>query len=102
MTTKTAAEPEPTPGDDARGPTFDLASGALRFWVDVDGKAVGASMSKQALHYRLLGDASGSDAVAVYHAHRAELEAAVRRRLAAGSLEPILLREADLPAPPPR
>jgi Protein of unknown function (DUF1488) len=98
-TPSTPREPPPAPYE-ASPPTFDLASGALRFWVDVGGVAVGASMSKQALHYRLRGDANGNDAVAVYHAHRAELEAAVRRRLAAGSLEPILLRESDLPELP--
>ena len=85
---------------EAAEPTFDLASGALRFWVDVGGVAIGASVSKQALHYRLRGDTSGNDAVAVYHAHRPALEAAVRRRWAAGSLEPILLRESDLPELP--
>lgn len=87
------------PDVDPRQPFFHLESGALRFWVDVGGGTlVGASISTRALHYRLHGDLSGSDAVAVYLAHREEIDAAVRRRFAAGSLEPVMLREADLPA----
>jgi len=90
------------PDDDARPPPFfHLESGALRFWVDVGGGArVGASISTRALHYRFKGDLSGNDALAVYQAHRAEIDAAVRRRVEAGSLEPVMLREADLPAQP--
>ena len=74
-------------------------SGVLRFWVDCgEGKFVGASISKAALHYRFQADLSGADAVATYIAHQKEIDAAVRRRLAAGSLEPIMLREADVAA----
>ncbi|MES2959047.1 MAG: DUF1488 family protein [Pseudomonadota bacterium] len=84
--------------DDARPPAFHVESGALRFWVDVGGDArMGASISRQTLHYRFKGDLNGSDAAAVYEAHRAEIDAAVRRRVAAGSIEPVMLREADLP-----
>jgi hypothetical protein len=85
------------PDDDAQPPFFHLESGALRFWVDVGGSArVGASISKQTLHYRFKGDPSGSDAVAVYQDHRAQIDAAVRRRIESGSIEPVMLREADL------
>jgi hypothetical protein len=84
--------------DAARPPAFHVESGALRFWVDVGGGAVvGASISRQTLHYRFKGDLSGSDALAVYEGHRAEIDAAVRRRVASGSIEPVMLREADLP-----
>jgi hypothetical protein len=82
---------------DAPPPSLHLESGTVRFWVDMGGgKHVGASISKQALHYRFNAQASGDDAVDVYRAHGAEIDAAVRRRLAAGSREPILLREGDL------
>jgi hypothetical protein len=84
----------------ARPPYFHLESGALRFWVDlVGGTHMGASISTRVLHYRFKGDLSGSDAVAVYQEHRADIDAAVRRRIASGSIEPVMLREADLPAP---
>lgn len=89
------------PDNDERPPYFHLESGALRFWVDMGGGArMGASISTRALHYRFKGDLSGSDAVLVYQRHRAEIDAAVRRRIESGSIEPVMLREADLPAPP--
>jgi len=36
--------------------------------------------------------------VAIYAAHRVEIDAAVRRRIARGSIEPVMLREADVAA----
>jgi hypothetical protein len=84
---------------DMPSPFLHLESSALRFWVDVDsGARVGASISTRALHYRFKGELGGSDAVAVYQAHRTEIDAAVRRRVESGSIEPVMLREADLPA----
>ena len=78
-------------------PFFHDPSGALRFWVVMDdGNFVGASISKATLHFRFKADMGGADAVAVYMAHREEIDAAVRRRLSAGSLEPVMLREADV------
>jgi hypothetical protein len=41
---------------------------------------------------------SGVDALTTYQHHRAEIEAAVLRRIATGSLEPVLLRESDFGA----
>jgi len=82
---------------DVPPPSLHLESGTVRFWVDVGGgRYVGASISKQALHYRFNAQASGDDAVDVYRAHGAEIDAAVRRRIDAGSREPVLLREGDL------
>jgi hypothetical protein len=87
------------PDDATRPPYFHLESGALRFWVDMGGGArVGASIAARVLHYRFGGDLGGSDAEAVYQRHREQIDAAVRRRVEAGSLEPVMLREADLPA----
>lgn len=89
-----------SPDGNVRPPYFHLESGALRFWVDLGGGArMGASISTRVLHYRFKGDLDGSDAVAVYQEHRAAIDAAVRRRIASGSIEPVMLREADLPAP---
>ncbi len=82
-------------------PYFHQESGALRFWVDVDdGRFIGASISAQALHYRFQGNLSGADAVPTYEAHRAAIDAAVRRRVAGGSIEPVMLRESDVGAAP--
>ena len=86
--------------DDTQPPYFHPDSGALRFWVDVGGGTLmGASISAQTLHYRFKGELNGSDAVAVYQLNRAEIDAAVRRRVAKGSIEPVMLREPDLPQP---
>lgn len=76
---------------------FHADSGAVRFWVhDAAGQAVGAIIRQQILHHRFQADITGSDALAVYARHRTEIDAAVARRIAAGSIEPVLLREADL------
>ena len=78
---------------------FHDESGAVRFWVRVDGGSViGAVIGKSTLHYSLRADISGSDALATYIAHHELIDAAVRRRVAGGSIEPVMLREHDLPA----
>lgn len=82
-------------------PEFHAESDALRFWVPTAGQAsVGASVSRSVLHYRFNGLADGSDAVNVYAANRPLIDAAVLRRVAAGSREPVMLREHDLSVPP--
>jgi len=75
---------------------FHPDSASVRFWVDVDGLSVGASVSKQTLHYRFQPTRTDDEPLATYQANLAEIEAAVRARVAAGSLEPIMLREHDL------
>lgn len=81
-------------------PFFHDASGTVRFWVLADdGSLVGATIGKETLHYRFRAERDGADAVATYVAHRAEIDDAVRRRIARGSIEPVMLRDADVPAP---
>jgi hypothetical protein len=83
-------------------PIFHEASGAVRFWVQAEnGQFVGASIAKETLHFRFRADVSGVDALVTYAAHRGEIDAAVRRRIAAGSIEPVMLREADVAARQP-
>jgi Protein of unknown function (DUF1488) len=77
-------------------PYFHADSDALRFWVLCDGVSVGATITRQTLHFRFKGDMSGSDVLATYAAHRDEIDAAVRRRVAKGSREPVMLREFDV------
>jgi len=89
-----------TPADEAALPSPYLHedSGAVRFWVLAgDGTFVGATISTRTLHYRFRADISGADALAVYAANREEIDAAARRRIAGGSIEPVMLREADFP-----
>ena len=80
-------------------PFFDLSSGEVRFYVEIDGESVGASITKQTLHYRYCRAAQGDDPLATYTAHAGEIEAAVRRRVSKGSLKPVMLREVDLSPP---
>ena len=99
------AEPatQVTASDVPRGLTaayFHADSDALRFWVPIPGQdPMGASISRQVLQYRFQGRPDGSDALAVYAAQRAIIDAAVTRRAAQGAREPVMLREGDLPQP---
>lgn len=77
-------------------PFFHEASAAVRFWVLVDGKPFGASVSREALHHRYRPTTRDEDPLETYQANAADIEAAVRRRVAQGSREPVLLREYDL------
>jgi hypothetical protein len=77
-------------------PFFHEASNAVRFWVGTQaGTVVGASITKQTLHFRFRADTDSAHAVAAYLSNRAAIDSAVHRRLAQGSLDPVLLREAD-------
>ena len=77
-------------------PFFHESSGTVRFWVSVDGQPLAASVSREALHHRYRPTAQGDDPLETYLANAADIEAAVRRRLAQGSREPVILREYDL------
>jgi hypothetical protein len=83
-------------------PFFHADSGTVRFWVaSGEGAWVGASIAKETLHYRFRGELSGANAVATYTAHRTEIDDAVKRRIAQGSIEPVMLRESDVATPKP-
>jgi hypothetical protein len=77
-------------------PFFHEASGTIRFWVLIEGELVGASVTRETLHYRYRPDARDEDPMETFKANFAHLEAVVRRRVAGGSLKPVLLREFDL------
>ena len=77
-------------------PFLHESSGTVRFWVPVDGQPFAASVSREALHHRYRPAAQGDDPLETYLANAADIEAAVRRRLAQGSREPVMLREYDL------
>jgi hypothetical protein len=79
-------------------PFFHEPSDAVRFWVEVDDKLVGASIGRRTLHFRYQPTRTDDEPLATYAAHAAEIESAVRRRVAAGSIEPIMLREHDVRA----
>lgn len=75
---------------------FHEASEAVRFWVQVGDALVGATIGKATLHYRYGPMRVDDDALTTYLAHAEEIDAAVRRRVAAGSREPIMLRDWDV------
>ena len=79
-------------------PFLHEPSDAVRFWVLVEGEPVGATISRQTLHYRFRPEAQGEDPLETYAAYSTEIDAAVRRRVAQGSIEPVMLREYDLRA----
>ena len=88
-----------TPVDPADLPFFHDASETVRFWVDVDGRVMGASVGRMALHHRYRPNAQGEDPLDTFRENQADIEAAVRRRVAQGSIEPVMLREYDLRVP---
>jgi hypothetical protein len=77
-------------------PFFHEASATVRFSILVDGKPFGASVGREALHYRFRPTTHGDDPLETYAANAAEIEAAVRRRVGEGAREPVMLREYDL------
>jgi hypothetical protein len=79
-------------------PFFHEPSGTVRFWVPVAGVPIGASIGKETLHYRFAPQRTDDDPLATYLENAPEIDAAVRRRAAAGSIEPVMLREWDVRA----
>jgi len=79
-------------------PFLHEASGTVRFWVLVDGQPFGASVSREALHHRYRPSVQGEDPLQTFRDNIADIEAAVHRRIAQGSREPVMLREYDLRA----
>jgi len=80
----------------SQAPFFHDVSGTVRFWVRVDDLLVGASIRKETLHYRYKPQASDDDPLTTYTQNEAEIHDAVRRRVAAGSREPVMLRDPDV------
>jgi hypothetical protein len=87
----------PDSPDPAVPPFFHESSDTVRFWVRIDEKLMGASVGRAALHHRFHTGAD-EDPLNTFRAHLAEIEAAVRVRVAQGSIEPVMLREYDLRA----
>lgn len=57
---------------------------------------MGASVARPVLHHHFRPESGDDDPLQTFLNHRAELEAAVRRRIEQGSIEPVMLREHDL------
>lgn len=78
---------------------FHHDSQSVRVWVTVGDTIVGASIAKSVLHYRFCPMAVDEDPLQTYLDHAAVIDAAVRQRVAQGSIEPVMLRETDLRDP---
>ena len=78
---------------------FHHDSQSVRLWVPIGDTVIGASIAKSVLHYRFSPQAVDEDPLQTYLDHAVEIDAAVRQRVALGSIEPVMLREADLRAP---
>ena len=89
---------EPSPALGVQPAFFHNDSDSVRFWVRIGDGAIGATVSRYTLHHRYQPNAQGEDPLQTHRAHLPELEAAVRRRVANGSIEPVMLREFDLRA----
>lgn len=83
-----------------QAPFFHADSGTVRFWVLVDGQPVGASVRRETLHYVFRPGERDEDPLETYRACAAAIDDAVRRRVAQGSIEPVMLREFDLRSAP--
>lgn len=81
-------------------PFLHADSDSVRFWVLIDAGWVGATISRRTLHHGFRPQAEGEDPLETYQAFEQVIHAAVRRRVAAGSREPVMLREYDLRSDP--
>ena len=77
-------------------PFFHEDSGCVRFWVPIAGIAVGAAVNRETLHRLRAVPVADDDPLATFREHSAKLEDAVRRRVAAGAIETVTIREPDL------
>lgn len=68
----------------------------MRFWVPINDQFVGASISRDTLHYRFRPNARDDDPMDTFTANTRDIHAAVQRRVAQGSIEPVMIREFDL------
>ena len=83
-------------------PFFHEDSGSVRFWVPIAGIAVGAAVNRDTLQQFDDGPSVAGDPLVAFRENQAEIEDAVRRRVAAGAIEPVVIREPDLRLDPPR
>ncbi len=93
--TELAVVPSPATTD---APTafFHQDSETVRFWVLIADGFVGASVRSAALRYRFRPVGSSEKPIEIDACHAAGLGAAVQRRVAQGSIGPVMLREFDL------
>ena len=77
-------------------PFFDELLRSVSFWVLIDARLVNASIRRETLHDCYRPTADNDDPLDTYKLHASEIDAAVHRRVAEGSVEPVVLRQFDL------
>jgi hypothetical protein len=80
----------------SESPFFHEPTGTVRFWVEVEGQLIGASIPKEILHRVYRPGVHDDVPLDTYKAHSVAIDAAVQRRVAKVSIEPVMLREFDL------
>ena len=82
-------------------PFFSERSAAVLFWVPIAGIAVGAAVNRETLQRLDEGPPATGDPLVAFRENQTAIEDAVRRRVAAGAIEPVVIREPDLRLGPP-
>lgn len=77
-------------------PYFDRGADRVRFMVPIGSSLIEASIGRATLHYRYHPKGVTDDALSTYVENAEEINAAVRRRMAAGAREPVMLRDPDV------
>lgn len=77
-------------------PYFHDASGSVRFWVPDGESGIGAIIGREILSYCFRGRSDENDPLKIYAAHRDQIHAAVKQRVAEGAREPVILKRHDL------
>lgn len=93
--TELAVVPSPAITD-APAAYFHQDSETVRFWLPIADGSAGASVRSAVLRYRFRPAGSSEEPAEIYACLAAGLGAAVQRRVAQGSIEPVMLREFDL------
>ena len=78
-------------------PIFHDAARTVRFWVPVNGVAVCAMVDEATLRCCFVPPQPRESALSLVGAHQKELDDIVRRKIAAGSVEPVMLHDSDFP-----
>jgi hypothetical protein len=78
-------------------PIFNELLRSVSFWVPIDARLVNANIRRETLHDCYCPTAVNDNPLDTYKLHAPEIDAAVRRRVAEGSVEPVVLRQFDLP-----
>lgn len=77
-------------------PYYDPGTGSVRFLVQVGDALIDASIGRATLHYRYHPSGTVDQPLDTYRQNAAEIDTAVRTRMAAGAREPVMLRDHDV------